>query len=342
MDVGIIKTMFQNAQQARDWLKELGYPVLETPGFGAPPLRRSAAKHIDEWALLADLKDETGLPVHIYWLRAVPEAKLNDLKYIAHVYHLRYPNVHPLFLACYKCRQQWRSVLICPNYEAPRDRWASVFYFEITSSEETTSLLRYDPTVPAEKHWQRIYATLRGEPMNARIEEAFECFITELELIRANIDAEIQQATQRQEYGKVQALAREADQLKELIAKVQQLKMDLAPSAPAAKPARRTRGGKGATPQKAYTLPLLQALVDLGGEAPRHQVLERVHELMKDQLKPADYEELPSGEGIRWQTKVAWLRFELCKQGYLRADTPYGTWAITEQGRQYLEQLKKG
>lgn len=333
--------MFENAQQARDWLKELGYPVLETPVFGAPPLPRSAAKHIDEWALLADLKDETGLPVHIYWLRAVPETNLNELKYVAHVYRFNCPNVHSLFLARYKSRQQWRSVLICPNYESPRNRWASGFYFEITSSEETTSLLRYDPTVPAEKHWQRIYATLRGEPMSTRVQQVLESCIAELETIRAEIDSEIQQATQRKEYGKVQTLAREAEQLGELIEKVKLLHAGVAPPPPAVRSVRRTRTNKGTIPQPAYTLPLLQALVDLGGEATKHQVLERVHELMKDQLKPADYEELPSGKGIRWQTKVAWLRFVLRKQGYLRGDTPQGNWAITEKGRQYLEALKR-
>lgn len=334
--------MFENAQQARDWLKELGYPVLETLVDSRPQLKHSAAKHISEWVPLVKIETRDHASLHIYWVAFKQTCNSGDLRYVVDAYLKKYPQVLALFIGSYYRQGKWVSLLMCPEPRA--DHWYHACLIEelAPDNERLLKALQYNPAEPVETLWRRVYRILRGEPMDARIEEAFECFIMELELIRADIDAEIQQTIQHKEYGTVQALARKAEKLKELIAKVQQLKMDLAPSAPAAKPARRTRSGKGATPQKAYTLPLLQALVDLGGEAPKHQVLERVHELMKDQLKPADYEELPSGEGIRWQTKVAWLRFELCKQGYLRADTSKGIWAITDKGRQHLEQLKKG
>ena len=78
--------MFQTAQRAHAWLKEQSYPVVEPLVFSPLPLPKGAAEHIDEWALLAELNDGVGLPVHLYWLRAVPQANLNDLKYVVQGY----------------------------------------------------------------------------------------------------------------------------------------------------------------------------------------------------------------------------------------------------------------
>jgi hypothetical protein len=333
--------MFQNALQARDWLKELGYPVLE-PLINSPPqLKPSASRHISEWVLLVKIEDGNGQPLYIYWIVAKPESRLNDLKYVVDAYRLKYPHVLALFITRYQKGRRWLTVLMCPEPHAPSHRWGATLAEELApDNARLWKALQYNPSEPAETLWRRVYRILRGETMNARIEEAFESFIMELESIRAEIDAEIQHATQRQEYDRVETLAREARQLGELIKKVQQLRTGNKPSAPATQPAPRRRSGEDATPQPAYTLPLLQALVDLGGKAPKRKVLERVHELMKDRLKPADYEELPSGGEIRWENKVAWLRVNLIKQGYLCEDTPLGIWAITDKGRQYLEQLK--
>jgi len=113
--------MFQTAQQAHAWLKEQGYPVVEPLVLSDPPLPKSASEHIDEWALLATLDDGAGLPVHLYWLRAIPQANLNDLKYVAQMYHSRYPNVRLLLMACYQRHHRWECVLVCPNYDALRN-----------------------------------------------------------------------------------------------------------------------------------------------------------------------------------------------------------------------------
>lgn len=342
VDVGIIKTMFQDAQQARDWLKEQGYPVQESLINSPPQLKPSASKHISEWIPLVKIETPDYAPFHIYWVRFKQECGTGDLRYVVDAYLKKYPQVLTLFIGSHYRKGKWGSLLMCPEPQAKHWYHACVTDELTPRNERLLKALQYNPAEPVETLWRRVYRTLRGETMNARIKEAFESFIMELENIRAEIDAEIQHATQRQEYDRVETLAREARQLGELIKKVQQLRTGNKPSAPATQPAPRRRSGEDATPQPAYTLPLLQALVDLGGKAPKRKVLERVHELMKDRLKPADYEELPSGGEIRWENKVAWLRVNLIKQGYLCEDTPLGIWAITEKGRQYLEQLKKG
>lgn len=333
--------MFENAQQARDWLKELGYPVLETLVDSRPQLKHSAAKHISEWAPLVKIETPDHASLHIYWVAFKQTCNSRDLRYVVDAYLKKYPQVLALFIGSYYRQGKWVSLLMCPEPRA--DHWyhACLMKKLAPDNERLIKALQYNPAEPVETLWRRVYHILRGEPMNTRVEQAFESFITELETIRAEIDSEIEQALQRKEYNRMGTLAQKAGQLCELIEKVQLLRAGITPPAPAVESVRRARGAEDATHQKAYTLPLLQALVDLDGEASREDVLKRVHELMKDKLKPADYEELPSGKGIRWQTKVAWLRFELRKQGYLRADTSKGIWAITEQGRQYLEQLKR-
>lgn len=95
------------------------------------------------------------------------------------------------------------------------------------------------------------------------------------------------------------------------------------------------------TPQKAYQVPLLEALVELGGQAPVSKILERVYEKVKHNLRPKDLEMLPSGRDVRWENAVMWVRNKLREQGLLSSNSPRGIWAITDAGRRYLESLKQ-
>jgi hypothetical protein len=341
--------MFQSARGAQEWLKGLGYPLLEPLVFSAPPLPKSAAKHIQEWALLAKLEDGLGLPIHIYWLHATLGSKLPDLKYVVHVYSRRYPNIRPLVVARYKPRGrvQWRCVLMCPNYEAPQGHWGKTLYKVISPDTEPSTLLRYDPTVPLEKHWQRIYATLRGEPMNERVKQVLESCIAELENILVEMNTEIKRALDEGNYAQSQRLIQEAESVKQVIEQIGHIK-DRSPSGPtttlARPPVSRTSKrmrATGVTSQKAYQIPLLEALVELGGRASVSKVLERVYEKVKHSLTPKDLETLPSGGDIRWRNAVMWVRSKLKDQGLLAADSPKGIWEITEAGRRYLEAMKQ-
>lgn len=92
------------------------------------------------------------------------------------------------------------------------------------------------------------------------------------------------------------------------------------------------------TPEQAYRIPILKALVELGGEAPMQEVLKKVYEQMKTILKPVDLEPLPSDpkKTPRWKNTAMWERFNMVRDGLLRGDSPRGIWAITERGREYL------
>ncbi len=91
------------------------------------------------------------------------------------------------------------------------------------------------------------------------------------------------------------------------------------------------------TPQSAYCIPILRALVTLGGEADMDVVLEQVQALMGDQLNAHDLDTLADGKTIRWRNTAQWARNTLREEGLIRDDTPRGVWGISEAGRKWLK-----
>jgi len=95
------------------------------------------------------------------------------------------------------------------------------------------------------------------------------------------------------------------------------------------------------TPRQAFRIPILEALVELGGKGKTDEILEKVERKMKHILKSVDYEKLPSGVMIRWQNTAQWERYIMVQDGLLRSDSPKGIWEITEKGRKFLENSKR-
>ena len=92
------------------------------------------------------------------------------------------------------------------------------------------------------------------------------------------------------------------------------------------------------TPNEAFLLPILQALVQLGGSGRLSEVLDRVEEMMSDQLNKYDYQSIPSNPKIiRWRNNAQWARWKHVQKGYLANDSLRGIWEITEAGRQQVE-----
>ena len=93
------------------------------------------------------------------------------------------------------------------------------------------------------------------------------------------------------------------------------------------------------TPQWAYRVPILRALVAMGGEGRTRDALARVYSEMKAHLKPVDLQRLSSpGRMPRWRNAAMFERSEMKEDRLLRVDSPRGIWAITEKGRAYLRQ----
>jgi len=104
------------------------------------------------------------------------------------------------------------------------------------------------------------------------------------------------------------------------------------------KPKRPTPRGTGElTPQGEFWKPMLEALVEMGGQGPRQEVHEAVERKMKDRLKPEDYELNRDGT-TKWGKAIDYQRLKMKHEGLIAGNTPRGIWKITDQGRQWLSQ----
>lgn len=101
---------------------------------------------------------------------------------------------------------------------------------------------------------------------------------------------------------------------------------------------RRTKGER--TLRQAFRIPILEALMELGGKGETDEILKKVEIKMRDILKPVDYEKLSSGIMIRWQNTAQWERYVMVQDGLLRSDSPRGIWEITEEGKSFLENYR--
>lgn len=89
------------------------------------------------------------------------------------------------------------------------------------------------------------------------------------------------------------------------------------------------------TPEKSYRQPILQALSEMGGRGRMNDVLIRVEQIMRGQLKQVDYEPLASDTELpRWRNTAQWERNSMVEEGYLKSNSQRGIWEISEKGRQ--------
>jgi len=102
---------------------------------------------------------------------------------------------------------------------------------------------------------------------------------------------------------------------------------------------RRTRAPSGTLlPEERYELPLLRALVQADGRGASKEIIEAVGRELKDDLTPLDLETLSSG-GVRWQSRIQFVRLRLIERGLMDKNTPRGVWGISARGREFLSEV---
>jgi predicted CopG family antitoxin len=93
------------------------------------------------------------------------------------------------------------------------------------------------------------------------------------------------------------------------------------------------------TPDRDFRVPILRALEEFGGRASTSDVLDRVGELMRSDLKPIDFKPMQSGQ-IRWRSAANFERKHMAleREPLIDPNSPRGIWEMTEHGRRYLAQ----
>ncbi len=90
------------------------------------------------------------------------------------------------------------------------------------------------------------------------------------------------------------------------------------------------------TPRARYRLPILRALVEMGGSGQTARVLDRVGQIMVNVLNETDLIVPPHRNEPRWRNRAQWERNTMVNEGLLSNRSPRGIWEITEKGREYL------
>lgn len=184
------------------------------------------------------------------------------------------------------------------------------------------------------------------------IKTAIELLFEEVGRTYNTLNRELQKAVELEEFDRVQRITRICQEVKAFKEKVENLKSewDAIFSGVAYMPTKNCSGTKKEnksrlkrglrTPEEKFILPILEALVELGGEAHASDVLKLVHAKMKNILNTYDYEDLSSNNQKRWENTAQWVKYKMVEEGLLDRNVPRGVWRITEKGRKFYQNNK--
>lgn len=177
------------------------------------------------------------------------------------------------------------------------------------------------------------------------VKVAFEILLEEIEEVFNLISKDGEDAFKAHDYEKARELIEYGERLKAFREKVKLLQsewFDL--SCKKVYKSRVKSIGKGKlkrglrTPESAFRIPILEAIVELGGRAKASKVLELVYKKMRHTLNEYDLSFLNSNPKVkRWENTAQWTRNSLVNEGLLFSDSPQGIWEITEKGRELLK-----
>ena len=171
-------------------------------------------------------------------------------------------------------------------------------------------------------------------------EEAFEVLQTYIENALTSAQENGAEAMRTGKFDRVQEALNQAKTLDKLNKQISALQRDfnsLIEEAEEANKSARIKNGLK-TSEAEYQVPVLQAIVELGGSANLNDVLELVYDMMRNQLNDYDKSALPSdGMTPRWRNTAQWARNTLRQQGLLKDDSPRGIWEISDAGRKWLD-----
>jgi len=181
------------------------------------------------------------------------------------------------------------------------------------------------------------------------VNTAFEILLEEIEEVFNTISKEGEESFKTRDFDKAKTLIEYGERLKYFREKVKTLQREwqtiFSERIPTRGQKRQTKGRleRGLrTPEESYVMPILESVIELGGKAEMKDVLNLVHEKMKNIINSYDYEPLPSNpKQKRWENTAQWARNTMVNEGLLAKDSPRGIWEITDKGRKFYEENKK-
>jgi len=113
--------------------------------------------------------------------------------------------------------------------------------------------------------------------------------------------------------------------------------------AKAAKTAAKSENAKDGdyTADKIYRVPILKALIYLGGSAKLDEVAEFIKKEMKNKFKPADLVKGNNGFDKLWIESIHIQKEKMVKEGLVLEDKNDKVWEIVQQGIDYLAKFSK-
>lgn len=93
-------------------------------------------------------------------------------------------------------------------------------------------------------------------------------------------------------------------------------------------------------PEGEYWQPILRIVADAGGSARAGEVIHVLEKELDERFTDLDRQRLNTGE-LRWKNRARFARLRMCNRGLL-SDATRGVWAITEDGRRFLEEGDRG
>lgn len=180
--------------------------------------------------------------------------------------------------------------------------------------------------------------------MDAQV--ALETLMKELERALKKVQKKGGQAFKQNEYDTAQKIAEQAKVISAKLRDLEDLQENLAlileggssqqTNSSSIKRKHLSPGLK--TPEHAFRIPILKALMELGGTGATQEVVDIVGRIMDDLLNDYDREMLRSGRSQRWRNSAQWERATMVEEGLLKGDSPRGIWEISEKGRTYLKE----
>jgi len=181
------------------------------------------------------------------------------------------------------------------------------------------------------------------------VNAAFEILLEEIEEVFNTISEEGEESFKTQDFDKAKTLIEYGERLKDFREKVKTLQREWQtisnqkiPTQPQKKQTKERLERGLRTPEESYVMPILESIIELGGKAEMKDVLNLVHDKMKNILNSYDYEPLPSNpKQKRWENTAQWARNTMVNEGLLAKDSPRGIWEITDKGRKFYEENKQ-